>query len=80
MAPVKVRKVGNSLGIVLSKEVVARLRVENGDELYLSETASGYQLSPYDPEFAAQMDVAKSVMKKRRNMLHQLAEKPKHGK
>ena len=74
MTPVKVRKVGNSLGIVLSKEVVARLRVESGDELYLSEIVGGVQLTPYDPEFAAQMDVAKSVMKKRRNMLHKLAE------
>ena len=74
MVPVKVRKVGNSLGIVLSKEVIARLRVESGDELYLSETVNGIQLSAYDPEFAAQMDIANSVMKKRRNMLHKLAE------
>ena len=74
MTRVKVRNVGNSLGIVLSKEVVARLRVQSGDELYLSETANGVQLSVYDPEFAAQMDVANSVMKKRRNMLHKLAE------
>jgi putative addiction module antidote len=74
MDPIKVRKVGNSLGIVLSKEVAARLRVENGDELYVSETANGIQLSAYDPKFASQMDVAKSVMKKRRNLLHKLAE------
>ena len=74
MTTVKVRKVGNSLGVVLSKEVVSRLGVNSGDELFLIQTKSGYQISPYDPEFAAQVSVAEAVMKKRRNMLRKLAE------
>ncbi len=74
MAAIKVREVGNSLGVVLSKEIVSKLRVGKGDKLYVSETPNGIQLSAYDPKFAAQMDAAKSVMKKRRNMLRKLAE------
>ena len=74
MSSVKVRKIGNSLGVVLSKEVVSRLRVGIGDELFLVETPDGYQISPYDPEFASQMTTAESIMKKRRNMLRKLSE------
>ena len=74
MTTVKVRKVGNSLGVVLSKEVISRLGVENGDELFLIETKSGYQITPYDPEFAEQISAAEQIMKKRRNMLRKLAE------
>ncbi len=71
---VKVRKVGNSLGIVLSKDVVAKLGVTNGDELFLVQTPDGYQITPYDPEFAEQVSAAERIMKKRRNMLRKLAE------
>jgi len=74
MTTVKVRKVGNSLGIVLSKDVIARLGVESGDDLFLIKTRSGYQISPYDPKFAEQVSVAERIMKKRRNMLRKLAE------
>ena len=74
MTTVKVRKIGNSLGVVLSKEVISRLGVENGDDLFLIETKSGYQITPYDPEFAEQISVAERIIKKRRNMLRKLAE------
>ena len=71
---VKVTTVGNSAGIVLPKEVLERLRVAKGDTLYVIETPDGVQLTPYDPEFAAQMDVAEKVMRKRRDVLKKLAE------
>ncbi len=74
MTTVKVRKIGNSLGVVLSKEVISRLGVENGDDLFLIETKSGYQITPYDPKFAEQISVAERIIKKRRNMLRKLAE------
>ena len=48
---VKVTTVGSSAGVVLPKEVLAKLRVRKGDSLYLSETADGIELSPYDPDF-----------------------------
>ncbi len=74
MTTVKVRKVGNSLGVVLSRDVVAKLGVENGDKLFLIQTQSGYQITPYDPKFAEQVSIAEGIMKKRRNMLRKLAE------
>jgi len=74
MTTLKVRKVGNSLGVVLSRDVVARLGVANGDDLFLIQTQGGYQITPYDPKFAKQVSVAERIMKKRRNMLRKLAE------
>lgn len=69
----KITTVGNSAGVILPKELLARLRLEKGDELYAVETADGIRLSHYDPELARQMEVAETVMRKRRNMLHKLA-------
>ncbi|HEY8380669.1 MAG TPA: AbrB/MazE/SpoVT family DNA-binding domain-containing protein [Microvirga sp.] len=73
MGTLKVRKIGNSVGVVLPKEVVARLRVEEGDQLFLSDTPDGIALSPYNPQFEADMDVARKIMRKRRAVLRELA-------
>lgn len=70
----KVTQIGNSLGVVLSKELLAKLRVEKGDALYAVETPNGIELRAYDPTFAAQMDVAERVMRKHRDVLKKLAE------
>ena len=70
----KITTVGNSAGIVLPKEILARLRVEKGDMLYATEIPGGIQLIPYDPKFEGQMKVAEGVMKRRRTLLHKLAE------
>ncbi len=74
MASVKVIAVGNSVGVILPKEIVQRLRVEKGDTLYVLETPNGIELTPYDREFAAQMEVAESVMREDRDVLKKLAE------
>ncbi len=74
MTILKVRKIGNSLGVVLSKDVISRLGVESGDDLFLIKTKGGYRISPYDPKFEEQVTVAERIMKKRRNMLRKLAE------
>ena len=74
MSTLKVTTVGNSAGIVLSKEILAKLRVEKGDTLYAVETPNGIELTPYNPEFAAQMDVAEEIMREDRNVLKKLAE------
>ncbi len=74
MASVKVVAVGNSTGVILPKEIVQRLRVEKGDTLYVLETPKGIELTPYDREFAAQMEVAESVMREDRDVLKKLAE------
>lgn len=70
----KITTVGNSAGVILPKELMARLRLEKGDELYATETPDGIKLSPFDPKLAAQMEVAERVMRKRRTLLHKLSE------
>ena len=71
--PVKLIAVGNSVGVVLPKDVLARLRVDKGDTLYISEGPNGVELRVHDPEFEDQMAVAREVMKRRRKALHELA-------
>jgi putative addiction module antidote len=71
---VKITTIGNSVGIILPKEILNRLHVEKGDSLYLLDTPEGVQLTPYDQEFAAEMDAAKRVMRKHRDVLRKLAE------
>jgi putative addiction module antidote len=70
----KITAIGNSSGVILPKELLARLRVDKGDELYALETPDGIRLTTYDPELAAQMEVAEEVMRKRRTLLHKLAQ------
>jgi putative addiction module antidote len=73
MSALKLTQIGNSVGVILPKDVLARLNVEKGDTLYWSETASGLTLTTYNPEFAEQMTLARQIMKKRRDVLHELA-------
>jgi putative addiction module antidote len=70
----KITTIGNSVGVVLPKELLERLRVNKGDTLYALETHDGLVLTPYDPEFAEQMDAAVSIMRENRDVLRRLAE------
>lgn len=70
----KITTVGNSAGVILPKELLARLRLEKGDELHALETPDGIRLTVYDPTLAEQMDVAEQVMRSRRTLLHKLAQ------
>jgi putative addiction module antidote len=70
----KVIAVGDSLGVILPKEMLGRLKVDVGDRVYLSETPSGLQLSPCDEEFAAKMEAADSIMRRYGDALKKLAE------
>ena len=69
----KVTTVGNSTGIVLPKELLAKLRVGKGDTLYATELSDGIKLTPYDEEFEQQMEIAEDIMRRRRNVLRELA-------
>ena len=71
--PLKITKIGNSAGIVLPKEVLARLRVGPGDALYVTEAPDGVRLTATDPEFEEQMKVAEEIMRRDRNVLRALA-------
>ena len=73
MTALKLKAVGNSTGLILPKDILARLHVEKGDSLFVVETANGIELTPYDPEFGRQMDTARKIMKKRRSVLRELA-------
>jgi putative addiction module antidote len=69
----KITKVGNSAGLLLPKEALARLRVEQGDTVFLTGAPDGFRITPYDPGFERQMGVARKVMKKHRPALRELA-------
>ena len=71
---VKITTIGNSVGIVLPKEVLAELNVEKGDNLYISSTPDGVKLTAYDEEFSEQMKALNYVMRKHRDVLRRLAE------
>lgn len=73
MVKLKVRKVGNSLGLTLPAEVVQALQVREGDQLYLTHAPDGFRLTPYDPEFEEGMAIAEEVMARYRNALRELA-------
>jgi putative addiction module antidote len=70
----KITTVGNSAGVVLPKELLARLRVEKGDELFVTETPDGIKLMAYDPVFEKQMAVAERIMRENRDVLRKLAD------
>ena len=70
----KITAVGNSAGVILPKELLARLRVDKGDALYATELPDGIKITPFDPTLAAQMEVAEQVMRARRALLSKLSE------
>jgi putative addiction module antidote len=72
-ATLKITRIGNSAGIVLPKEVLARLRVGLGDALHLTEAPDGVRLTAHDPDFAATMELAEEIMREDRNILRELA-------
>jgi putative addiction module antidote len=74
MVALKVRKVGNSLGLVLPKEVVNRLHTKEGEEIFLIEGPNNtYRLTPFDPAFQKKMEKAEDIMSRYRNTLNVLS-------
>lgn len=71
--PLKLIAIGNSTGVILPKEILARLRLEQGDAVSVVETAGGVELRAHDPEFEQQMEAARKVMRRRREALRELA-------
>ncbi len=70
----KLTSIGNSTGLILPRKILRQLRIDKGDLLHVVETPRGIELTPYDPTFAAQMEVAERVMREDRDVLRQLAE------
>lgn len=73
MFALKLTQIGNSVGVVLPKELLARLKLGKGDTVYVTESPDGYRITPYDPDFEAAMEAARKVMKERRAALRELA-------
>lgn len=73
MHMLKLTQIGNSVGVILPKELLARLRVEKGDTVYVTETAEGIVLTPYDPALAAQVEAGRTFMRDYRDTFHELA-------
>lgn len=70
----KITKVGNSSALILSKEIMSRFNLRQGDTVNLIETNDGLRLSPYDEKKSRQLDMARNIMRENRNMLKKLAE------
>ncbi|WP_339708571.1 AbrB/MazE/SpoVT family DNA-binding domain-containing protein [uncultured Sphingosinicella sp.] len=73
-ASLKLVKIGNSTGVILPKELLARLRVELGDTLYVSESPDGVRLTASNPDFEAKMKLAEKIMREDRDILRVLAQ------
>ncbi len=69
----KVRKIGNSYGVVIPKEILNDLQVEEGQSLYFSKSEKGYEVSKTVDEYSKQMTIAKDVINRYRNTLTELA-------
>jgi putative addiction module antidote len=73
MHALKLTQIGNSVGVILPRELLAKLGLTKGDTIYAVDQPDGVRLTVADPDFAAQMDVARRVMKDRRAVLRELA-------
>ena len=74
VVPLKLRKVGNSVGVVLPKETLTRLNASEGDEIYLTDAPEGgFRLTANKPDFGEKMKVAEGLSRRYRNALSELA-------
>ena len=73
MSALKLTQIGNFVGVILPKELLAKLGVGKGDTVYAIEQPDGVRLTVADPDFEAQMAVARQIMKRRRAVLRELA-------
>ena len=72
-ASLKITKIGNSAGVVLPKEILAKLRAGLGDTLYVSESPEGIRIIAANPDFAEKMALAEQIMREDRDILRVLA-------
>jgi putative addiction module antidote len=73
MQSLKLVQIGNSVGVVLPKEVLARLRVEKGDTIFVTESPQGVTLTPFDPSLEEELNAGRKFMKSYRDTFHTLA-------
>lgn len=73
MQTLKLTQIGNSVGVILPKEMLARMKLEKGDTVFLTDTPDGFMLTPYNPEVAEQLAVGRDFMREYRDTFHALA-------
>ena len=73
MHTLKLTQIGNSVGVVLPKEALARLKLGKGESVFLTETPEGYALTPYDPTLDEEIQAGREFMREFRDTFHQLA-------
>ncbi|WP_431128104.1 AbrB/MazE/SpoVT family DNA-binding domain-containing protein [Variovorax paradoxus] len=73
MSALKLTQIGNSVGVILPKEVLSRLKLEKGDTVFMTEAANGVTLTPYDPAVDEQLKLGREFMREFRDTFHQLA-------
>ncbi|HEX6794714.1 MAG TPA: AbrB/MazE/SpoVT family DNA-binding domain-containing protein [Casimicrobiaceae bacterium] len=73
MFTLKLTQIGNSIGVILPKEMLARLKLNKGESVFLTETSEGYVLTPYDPALEEQIAAGRDFMRQYRGTFHQLA-------
>jgi putative addiction module antidote len=73
MHALKLTQIGNSVGVILPKEVLARLKLVKGDTLFVTDTPDGVALTPYDPSFEAQLEVGREFMREYKDTFRALA-------
>lgn len=73
MHALKLTQIGNSVGVILPKEILARLKLEKGDTVFLTDSPEGLRITPYDPSIAEQIDAGRDFMREFRDTFHELA-------
>lgn len=73
MHALKLTQIGNSVGVILPKEMLARLKLEKGDTVFVTETPEGCAITPYDPTLAEQIEAGREFMREFRDTFHELA-------
>lgn len=73
MQSLKLTQIGNSVGVILPKEILARLKLEKGDTVFVTETPDGFAVTPYDPALEEQINAGREFMREFRDTFHQLA-------
>ena len=73
MHALKLTQIGNSVGVILPKELLVRLKLEKGDTVFITETPEGLTVSPFNPEVAEQVEAGRAFMREYRDTFHELA-------
>lgn len=75
VSTLKIRRIGNSYGLIMSRELLEQLGVGEGDQLFVVRTPEGLQLTPYDPDFAKVVESSRDYLRRHRDAFHELSKR-----